>query len=334
MLWGAMSDNPTRRFSLPALFDAFLLRPVETKVSAYPRTAHDRVRELNEAANERASVADELLESHALAALPLYREAAVLYMAAVLAVRSEVTLDAPLKTDQVVAQFGQLAHAKSPPGSEQQLRDFMQLLIVADPLLLDPLPDGDAVDRVRGIRPLIGWLHDLVEPRTVREIKIQRMLRVAMVTVLPLALVSSGLYVKLKPVNIALNKPVVASSMHPSSTSQPSGLTDGVTGGTYGVHTNTEASSWVQVDLLDVYRIDKVSMYNRGDGWFDDGLPMTLLFSDNGTDFTEVDKRTTRFGQWLPWTYKAGKKKARYIRVAGAPGRFVALSELEVTGKK
>jgi hypothetical protein len=330
-----MSSSPTlSRFPFPTVLDVLLMRPVEKTVSTYPQSRQDRMRELYRAANQRASVADDILESHVVAALPLYREAAILYMAAVLTVRSEATLDEPLKNDQVVARFGELDHAKAPPGSEQLLRDFMDLLVVADPLLLDRLSDGDAVDRVQSYRPLIAWLRSLTEPRTIREIKFQRAIRVTFATVVPLALVIWGLYRLITPVNIALHKPVVASSMHPYSTSQPSGLTDGVKSGTYGVHTNQEESPWVQVDLQDVYRIDKVSIYNRGDGWFDDGLPMTLLFSENGTDFKEVDKRTTTFGQWMPWTYKAHKARARYIRVAGNKGTFVALSELEVNGKK
>jgi hypothetical protein len=136
------------------------------------------------------------------------------------------------------------------------------------------------------------------------------------------------------PTNIALRKPVTVSSVHPAATSPPAGLTDGVTSGSYGVHTNREDAPWVQVDLGEVYRINKVKIYNRGDGWFDDGLPMTLQFSENGTDFAEVDKRTTNFGQLIPWTFDAQKKTARFLRVTGAKGTYVSLSELEVFGRK
>src|SRR5262249_42942668 len=143
-----------------------------------------------------------------------------------------------------------------------------------------------------------------------------------------------GSWSALKPTNIALHAPITTSSVHPYSVALPTGLTDGVTTGAYGVHTNREEAPWVQIDLGSVYQIDKVKIYNRGHGWFDDGLPMTLLFSEDGKDLVQVDTRTKSFGQWLPWIFEAKKKRARYIRVNGAHGSFVALNEIEVFGKR
>jgi hypothetical protein len=77
-----------------------------------------------------------------------------------------------------------------------------------------------------------------------------------------------------------------------------------------------------------------VKVYNRGDGWFDIGMPMTLLFSEDGVEFTEVDERVEQFYRWDPWVFEAGKKRARYVRVNGAKGKVVALNELEVFGRK
>jgi hypothetical protein len=291
------------------------------------------MRAFHRAARARADAADELVEREPRAAWPLYREAAVLYMAAVLSVRSPTKLDEPLRTDQVVTLFGELEHVKAPPGSREKLRDFLAQLVAADPLLFDALRGPEAVDKLRELRPWIGWLGELVETRTPRELGRQRLVRLAVAGMFAIAIFCWVFFVKLAPPDIALHKPVSVSSTHPNSTAAPAGLTDGATTGPYGVHTNLEAAPWVQVDLLAVYRIDQVKVYNRGDGWFDDGLPMTLLFSTNGTDFKEVDKRTTSFGQWLPWTYGAHHQTARYIRIAGAPGKYVALSELVVSGK-
>jgi hypothetical protein len=212
--------------------------------------------------------------------------------------------------------------------------DFLELLVAQDPLAFDKLPSDQVAERIQPIRLIVGWLRDLVEPRTLRQIKIQRGVRVGLLGAAVLGVVIWGLATAFAPKDIALLKPVTVSSVHPAATSPPSGLVDGTRSGTYGVHTNREESPWVQVDLLDVYRINKVKVYNRGDGWFDDGLPMTLQFSENGTDFVEVDKRTLNFGQFSPWSFNAQQKKARYVRVTGAHGTFVALSELEVFGKK
>jgi hypothetical protein len=136
------------------------------------------------------------------------------------------------------------------------------------------------------------------------------------------------------PTNIALHKRVITSSVHPNSTAPEGGFTDGSSSGAYGVHTNVEDNPWVRVDLGDVYQLKKIKIYNRGDGWFDDCLPLTLELSENGVDFTPVDKRTTSFSQWSPWVFSPGGQKARYIQVRGTRGKFVALSELEAYGKK
>ena len=125
------------------------------------------------------------------------------------------------------------------------------------------------------------------------------------------------------------------SSTHPGSTPNPPAFTDGLTSGSYAVHTAREENPWAQIDLGETYRINKVKIYNRGDGWFDDGLPMTLEFSENGTDFTEIDKRTKSFGQRVPgMADRLGKKPARYVRIDGNRGGYVALNEIEVFGKK
>src|SRR6266511_857680 len=110
----------------------------------------------------------------------------------------------------------------------------------------------------------------------------------------------------------------MASSRHLNSTAFDGGFTDGTILGSYGVHTNLEDNPWVKVDLGDVYALKKVKIYNRGDGWQDEILPVTLEFSENGVDFTPVDHRTTSFSQWSPWVYSAHGEKARYIQVHGA----------------
>jgi hypothetical protein len=82
------------------------------------------------------------------------------------------------------------------------------------------------------------------------------------------------------------------------------------------------------VDLLASYKIDKVKIYNRADGWFDDGLPLSLEFSEDGATFTEVNKRTEGFTSRAPWTFEAKGAKTRYVRVRSP--KYVALTEIEV----
>jgi hypothetical protein len=328
-----VSETLHRFSQLPAV-GAFLLRGPEQRIASYPQSAIERMRELFHAAELRLQGADELIEGQALASLPLYREAALLYMAALVAVERDTPLPETIEVERIVFEFKGLVKRRPCPTPENELGDFLRLLVAADPLVLDRLPQEEATERVRRVRLLVGWLRDLNEPRTLREIKTTRWIRVVALTLSVLGLLVWGTSVIFKAHDIALHKPVTASSVHPNATSIPGGLVDGVTSGSYGIHTNKEESPWVMVDLLEVFRLDKVKIYNRGDGWFDDALPMTLEFSENGTDFVEVDKRTQSFGTWMPWTFDAKQKKARFIRVRGNRGTFVSLNELEAYGKK
>jgi len=61
------------------------------------------------------------------------------------------------------------------------------------------------------------------------------------------------------------------------------------------VHTANEAKSWVMVDLGTMQKLGKVKIYNRGDGWFDEVLPLTLELSSDGASFTEVERLTTPY---------------------------------------
>jgi hypothetical protein len=233
-----------------------------------------------------------------------------------------------------VADFRAVDKPKSAPCSDDELEAFLRLLVHPDPLALDRLPPDQVVERIKTIRSTVHWLRDLNEPRSVRHIRFLRIARLASLGAFVAAIATWGASAALAPPNIALNKPVVASSAHPYAVSPPSGLTDGVKAAAYGVHTNKEDAPWVQVDLTDVYRIQRVKIYNRGDGWYDDGLPLTLLFSEDGVNFVPVETRTQSFGQLIPWTSEGKGGRARYVRIAGAKGNFVALNEVEVFGKK
>jgi hypothetical protein len=322
-----------RRFSRAPLFDTFLLAGAERKVASYPQGRRDKMKELFAAAELRRRATGELFEGPA-ASLALFREAALLYMAAFVAVAPDGELREPLRPAEVLAQFEKLDKELACPCSKNDLDAFFELLVEADPLALDRLAPSEASERARSIPVIVTWLRDLNEPRTVGQIRRQRYARIASFSFILLGTLGWGVNALVAPKNIALQKPVTMSSMYPGVTSNPLGLTDGITSGAYAVHTNKEEKPWVQVDLGEVYRIDKVKVYNRGDGWFDEGLPMTLELSENGVDFTEAETRTKSFGQWIPWTAKVGKKKGRFVRVRGNRGAYVTLSEIEVFGNK
>jgi hypothetical protein len=314
------------------VLDVILLEKAERIAASYPASGQHRLRELFQVGTRRVSAATDLLESQPVAAAVLYRDAAIAYIGAILAARGETV---ELGSGDIKQALDRLDAIRSelpdPPSEFERART---LLRDDDPLVFDRLRDSDAQLGAQAIAATVSWLHDTIEARTVVEIRRSRTVRLVL-----LGLVGVGLLVWLgmtifSPTNIALHKRVMVSSTHPNSSAPEGGLTDGSNSGGYGVHTAVEENPWVRVDLGDVYQLKKIKIYNRGDGWFDDHLPLTLELSENGVDFTVVDKRTASFSQWSPWVFAPDGKRARYIQVHGTKGKFVVLSELEAYGKK
>jgi hypothetical protein len=315
-------------------WDVFLLRDRERLAASCAATTRDEVRALALAGRSRAEVAERLLEGHFTSALTLYRESAVFYLAAAVAARTGASPPDPLRGDDVLARFEELhVPLSDTPGGAA----FLDQVRTPDPRAVERLAPAEAAEVAREARLVVRAAAALVEPRGVGEIRFARRSRVAalgLVGLIGLALVVWFVASKLGSPNIALHKPVAINAAHPSFAPPPGGLTDGVTSGSYGVHTKVGDTPWVSVDLQSVYLINKVKVYNRGDGWFDDGLPMTIQLSENGKDFVDVGTRTTTFGQLVPWTLEVGHKRARWVRVRGPTGKYLALSELEVFGDR
>jgi hypothetical protein len=316
--------------------EAFLLRDAARAAASLPVARLSQVRSFVRAGELRSHAADDLVDRFAVASLALYREAAVLYMAALLSAAGWVAANETLSPERVVDRFASL-ETRAAPCPDAEFRAFLHLIAHPHPLLLDRLTRSEKKARMRAVRAMVRWLRSLLEPRSLLTVRAVRVARIALLGLLGFVVVKSlawGTRELTRPINIALHAPYTTSSIHPRATCTASGFTDGVTVGNYGVHTDREEMPWVQVDLGDVHRIDTVKIYNRGDGWFDGGLPMTLLFSEDGDAYVPVDTRSESFDQWIPWVFEAGKMRARYVRVNGARGTWVALNEIEVFGKK
>jgi hypothetical protein len=180
----------------------------------------------------------------------------------------------------------------------------------------------------------VRWLATLVEPRGGAELRFSRWTRVGTASVALVAFVAFALTSLFGKENLALHKPTGMSAMHPGSGAAPGGLTDGViTGAPYGIHSAVGDAPWVQTDLLAVYLLDTVKIYNRGDAFFDEGLPMTLQLSLDGAHYVDVETRTKPFTQTAPWVAKLHGTPGRFVRVRGTRGKYVTLSELEAFGR-
>ena len=114
----------------------------------------------------------------------------------------------------------------------------------------------------------------------------------------------------------------------------PAGVVDGNHSETFGFQTLAENSPWVQIDLEALYVIQEVVVYNRNDGYFDDALPLQLLLSNDGARWTEAAARIERFTSRQPWRVKLDNLYARYVRLAVGRRTSLALSEVEIYGKR
>lgn len=320
--------------ALAILRDSLLLEGASRRIQSRSPEKQRQIRELYDAASSRAAIASELLDARQHgAAFSLLREAIALYASAMasahLPSQGEVLSGeaASFLLDELLAA-GVLSNA---PPELPMVRSWLE---DADPLAFDRLSHEEALARRAHIDKLVEYLRDRIEPRTLGEILLVRRIRIGALALVMIAALSMLGWKALAPANIALGKPVVASSRHPQSTAPPHGLTDGSTAGGYGVHTKDENDAWVMVDLQSVQKVGVIKVFNRGDGYFDEGLPLALELSVNGTDFVEVDQRKLSFSRFRPWTFDADGKEARFVRIRKMGRGYVALSELEVYGAR
>jgi F5/8 type C domain len=318
----------------PRWWDAFLLRDVERRIASYPAGRQEKLQAILGAAAGRMRAADDLVDGYVPEAFALYREAAALYMAAFLTTTSQESLPQPLRLDDIYDAFLRAAEERSVTAIDSRMTELIERMRTPDLLLVDRMDAAAAAQLGQKAQTLVKQLAGLVDIRTVGEVRLQRVLRTGGLAVVVIALLALGVSTMFRTENVALRKTVTVSGIHPNSTAMPGGLTDGVTSGSYGVHTSLSDNPWVQVDLAGVYAIERVVIYNRGDGSFDDGLPMVLQFSQDGTRFQDIETRATSFSQVVPWTALTHRQRARYVRIKGTKGKYVCLSELEVFGKK
>jgi hypothetical protein len=316
--------------------DIFLLERAERTVRAFTPEQHATVRRHFDAAQRRASVADDLSDDRNVAvAYVLYREAVTLLIAAVLAARDGAEVDLrTLRASTAFDALEELAAARKIPAMPDYVAEARKLLSEDEPLTFDRRAPEDLLSRRKNVEFTLRWLQELIEPRTLNEIRATRVVRIFMTAALLFCLVGWLVVRATRPVNIALHMPVTTSGRHPLSTAPPdnSGVVNGDVEASYGAHTTAAAPgsfSWVMVDLTKPTTFKRVKVYNRADGWFDETLPWTMEFSDDGNVFTVVDQRTTGFTSRAPWVFEAkGGAKTRYVRLRS--NSYLALTEIEI----
>jgi len=170
-----------------------------------------------------------------------------------------------------------------------------------------------------------------VEARSLAHVRGARWGRIAAIALIVCWAAWLGVRAKVVPPDIALGKPVHASSLRHKA---PAGLVDGEIGTSFGFESGVEDNPSIVIDLQATYRIDRVDVYNRVDGWFNDCLPLVVELSLDGKSYREIGRRETYFSADPPWAIAGHGQPARYVRVRVARRSYLTLSEIEVFGTK
>jgi hypothetical protein len=193
---------------------------------------------------------------------------------------------------------------------------------------LGELPE-DAVGASRAIDRLSVLLEPVVEPRDLRVLGWVARARVAALALVPIALAAWLVPPLFEPKCLTLNKPVKVSSGRESE-APPDGhdVVNGRIEHTYGMQTNEEDTPWVVVDLEKPTMVHRIVVYNRGDGWFGDCLPLTLEVGLDESKLRVVETRNTMFTQHRPWTVQLSEE-IRFIKLSkkGLHG-YITLAEI------
>jgi hypothetical protein len=182
------------------------------------------------------------------------------------------------------------------------------------------------------MRRLACALERAIEPRTASHLARRRALRVAVLATTVLICVSIPLPRLFAPKSLALYHPVKLSSVHPDSRapSGGGGLVNGELEFTYGAHTDIQDDPWMMLDLERPTRVGRIAVHNRGDGWFDECLPLVIEVGNEVSSLEPIGTRTTVFTRTKPWVLDHIDRTIRYVRVRKGGHGYIALDEVAV----
>jgi len=301
------------------LLDRFLLRSVEEKVAKRTSGVQERIALMHGAGTARVSAAEAQNDERMLAStLDLQRAGVTLFAGAALLDKGE---EVETARPAIWAKVDAL-------GDIPALSGVLDFLRANDMLAADALPLDAQLKTRDDLREVGKALRSRVEPRSAHEIRVARRVRIALVAIGAAVIVGWVLRSCLRPTNYALGATVTMSSQYPG-TPAPEGLVNGEIEGKYGAHTRDQDNPWIVVDLGKPRFIRETRVYNRGDEWARESLPLDLSLSNDGVQYDLVETRATPFSQTDPWVTHP-QRMARFVKLSKSPHGYVALSELEV----
>jgi len=327
------SPRPVLRRALARAREAFWLEGALGRADARSASQQGNIRRHVDAAARRIFAADRLTdENGAVGGLLLYREATRHLLAAIALERDPGTDVSPLLSASSVDGVAVLQAAGALSAVPASLHGIFEPLFNPKAFTFDDTAADELLARRAAAASLVRYLRRVVEPRTRPELVNVRRIHVGLAVLAVAGALAWFVSALFAPKNVALHKPVQASSRYVASTAplDNSGLVNGKVEPTFGIHTDIQAS-WVMIDLLRPYALHRVKVYNRGDGYFDAGLPFYLELSTDGVTFHLAAERAASFSASRPWTFEAQAQRARYVRIRS--DHAIALSEVEVFGR-
>ena len=326
----ATDRNPFQS-ALEGVREYFLLQRAEQKLAAIEPRRWDVVRSYFDAANRRLNVAQDLRNpAQTPAALALYREGSQFLAIAYLIARGHLNIDPG--TISAPATWQEFERALRSDGVPAHL-DFDRikpLLVSSDPLDLDRLSEQETVLRLEQLETTSRWLSDLIDARSSTELKWTRILRLGFAVFTAVALVVIFVVRVTAPKNVALGKPTSASSLNLGTTG--AGIVDGMTNGKFGYHSDLDETPWVSIDLGRPHAIKQIKVLGRGDGVYDQAVPLSLEASDDGTTYQQIALRAEPFSESDPWGFQPVALVTRFIRARTLRKSVLVLGEIEVYG--
>jgi hypothetical protein len=167
-----------------------------------------------------------------------------------------------------------------------------------------------------------------VEPRSIDYLRAARNGRVAAIAVAAAYVAYLAITSLTDPPNVAFHKTVGARGMM-ASLAVPATLVDGDKDATYSPVVIRGVNASFTIDLSGAYALDRVRVFNRHDGGFDNCLPLNLETSIDGETWSLRERRRDHFSVW---TERMDQVAARYVRLR-TEGLELGLVEVEIYGR-
>jgi hypothetical protein len=256
-------------------------------------------------------------------ALILFREAGLLLARATID-RADAAPAATSPSDQTTAEkLIQVLESERRPVPVGFARDF-STLVLTDSMDIDRLSSREATLRAERADSMTRWLADAVEPRSPRQRRATRNLRISLAVLAVLAIpVAREIWV-LSPTNISFHKKVTASTEMPNKNAQ--GVVDGEL---YGLafQSTEEGAACLSIDLGKRYLISDAEVFGQS-------IPLAFEVSDDGKSYRQVATKSEAFTGLLPWVVKPLQVDARFVRLRLLRQGSLALSEVVVYGRR